>query len=216
MSDVGFVGEVPIVSVAAMPAPQIRPQINIEKREHGRSTEIWSVPDYRAAESPGLINVERFLEVLRPPRGSTILDAGCGTGAAGRKLQQEGMVVTYLDITSAGFEGQLPSSFIEAPLWAEWRGKGRRWWDYGFCCDVLEHIPIEFTMLSVARLISACSTVWLHIALEPDRWGPMVLNEPLHQTVKPFSWWLDRLYCLGDVREARDLIHSAMFVIVRK
>jgi SAM-dependent methyltransferase len=183
-------------------------------QERDKYAEIWGFEEYRTANSPGLINVERFMSVVKPASGSTIIDIGCGAGKAGLEFQALGLVPSWVDITGAALDPAIDRrSFVESPLWNDWRRK--QGWDYGFCCDVLEHIPPEYTMLSLDRIISNCRTSWLQIALRPDEFGKLI-GEPLHLTVRPFDWWLIRLATLGRVIDARDLCGDAMFIVERK
>lgn len=174
----------------------------------------WEIPSYHTY-SPGHKNVSRFMDVLNPDPGSSIIDLGCGAGVAGLEFKKLGMNVTWLDLTSAGLSKEVPKQdFIESPLWDNWNSAGRHW-DYGFCCDVLEHIPTEFTMLTIAKILESCDVLWLQIALRPDEFGKLV-GEPLHLTVQPFAWWLPRIALLGKILDARDLIADGLFVVARE
>ena len=85
--------------------------------------------------------------------------------------------------------------------------------DYGFCCDVMEHIPTEYTMLVIDRIMSSCRTAWFQIALVPDQFG-VTIGQTLHLSVQPFTWWLDHLRGgIGRVTDARDLCGQALFVV---
>lgn len=184
-------------------------------QERAKYAEIWStVPQYRE-HSPGLQNVDRFMSVLRPSAGA-LIDIGCGGGVAGLEFERRGFDVTYLDITDAGLVPEVDRArFIESALWSpSWPTVRRRGWDYGFCCDVLEHIPTEYTMLVLDRILGACRMVWLQIALRPDVFGKAI-GEPLHLTVRPFQWWLVRLATLGTVIDARDLCGDGLYVVER-
>ncbi len=192
-------------------------------QERDKYAEIWTFDEYRKANSPGLINVDRFMSVMKPKTGSSLIDIGCGSGRAGLEFQRRGLDVSWLDLTAAGLDPEVERSrFKEAPLWADWEMEfgsffadlERPHFDYGFCCDVMEHIPPEYTMLALHRIITACSTTWLQIALRPDEFGKLI-GEPLHLTVRPFSWWLVRLATLGKVIEARDLCGDGLFVVTR-
>ena len=184
--------------------------------ERAKYAEIWSFDEYRNADSPGLINVERFMSVMQPVYGSKLIDIGCGSGQAGLEFRRRGMQVSWIDITAAGLDPEVDRSrFTEAPLWADWELEfSRPHFDYGFCCDVLEHIPPEYTMLVLDRIIRACTTTWLQIALRPDEFGKLI-GEPLHLTVRPYAWWLVRLATLGTVIDARDLCGDGLFVVTR-
>ena len=85
---------------------------------------------------------------------------------------------------------------------------------YGYCCDVMEHIPTEFTMLVVRNLLDVCRTVWFQIAFAHDAFGAFV-GEPLHLTVQTYQWWHDRIGSVGQIIEARDLCGTGLFVVTR-
>jgi hypothetical protein len=189
--------------------------MNLAENEREKYTELWrDIPEYRD-HSPGLDNVQRFLDVLSPRRGDTLIDIGCGTGAAGLEFRQHGLCIHWLDITTAGLLPEVSrKSFVQAPLWSSWTNQFKHGLDYGFCCDVMEHIPPEYSMLVIDRILSVCRTTWFQIALTPDKFGE-VIGQPLHLTVRPFIWWRDHLASIGKVVEARDLCGVAMFVVKR-
>jgi hypothetical protein len=186
--------------------------IDIERNKY---SELWNdVPDYRIY-SPGMENVPRFMHIIKPSKGSSLLDIGCGTGDSGLEFERLGLNVRWLDITDAGLNPIIPPArFTQKSLWSDWNRDWKYGYDYGFCCDVMEHIPIEFTMLVADRIISACRTSWFQIALVPDSFGS-VIGQTLHLTVKPFAWWLEHFQGMGDVIEARDLCTQALFVVKR-
>lgn len=186
--------------------------MNLVEAERAKYSELWSdIPEYRTY-SPGVENVERFMDVLHPRKGSSIVDIGCGTGVAGLMFEQHGLVPSWIDITDAGLHREIKRErFIETPLWGNWSGK----FDYGFCCDVMEHIPPEYTMLVIDRIVASCKVTWFQISLVPDQFGA-VIGQQLHLTVQPFKWWRDRLRLAGDVVDARDLCGQALYVVVQK
>jgi SAM-dependent methyltransferase len=187
--------------------------MSITDIERDKYAELWSdVPEYREY-SPGLENVERFLQVMQPRARASLIDIGCGTGQAGLKFAEFGFEVSWIDITAAGLHPDVPRQrFIEQELWGGWARRQWLGYDYGFCCDVMEHVPTEYTMLALDRIISVCRTTWFQIALVPDQFG-LVIDQPLHLTVRPFRWWLDHLRTLGRVLDARDLCGSALYVV---
>ncbi len=189
--------------------------MNVSETEREKYTRIWrDIPEYRA-HSPGLENVERFYSVLHPRRGSSLIDIGCGAGVAGLEFAKRGLEVSYVDITDAGLDASVDRiHFVEQSLWSHWDRRFKHGADYGFCCDVMEHIPPEFTMLVIDRIVSCCRTSWFQIALQPDEFGKAI-GQPLHLTVMPFIWWRDRLKQFGNLVEARDLCGVAMYVVKR-
>lgn len=189
-------------------------------QERAKYAEIWSLEEYRTANSPGEDNVQRFMDVIEPAPGSSLMDVGCGAGRAGLDFQSRGLRVGWLDITAAALDPDVPRDrFTEAPIWNHWGfnipgcdALGE--FEYGFCCDVLEHIPTEYTMLAVQRILQHCRIAWLQISLRPDEFGKLI-GERLHLTVQPFDWWLVRLATLGKVTDARDLCGAGLFVVSR-
>jgi SAM-dependent methyltransferase len=184
------------------------------KQERDKYAEIWNeIPEYKLV-SPGLQNVDRFLKVMKPSLGETLIDIGCGQGKAGLEFEKHDLRVWYLDITRAGILPEVNvSKFIEKPIWGDWKYPVSNFkFDYGFSCDVLEHIPPEYTMLCLDRIIKNCRISWLQIALVEDGMGDSI-GEKLHMTVRPFDWWLTRLATLGNIIEARDLLEQGLYVV---
>jgi hypothetical protein len=79
---------------------------------------------------------------------------------------------------------------------------------------VLEHIPTEYVMLCIDRILSRCDLAWLQIALRPDEFGARI-GRTLHMTVRSHSWWLGRLATIGKVKEAHDLKSDGLYVVER-
>ena len=183
---------------------------------------IWQVPGY-ADHSPGAERVPLFLDMAQPPAGATVLDAGCGSGKGALALRAAGFQVDMMDLTD---EGLVPDAqdlpFRSGCLWEQPAPLYRGLYDYVYCCDVLEHIPTEYTMLTIARLLeqvrggvgtfAGTGGLFLSIALQPDHFGVWV-GRPLHLTVRDFSWWRDRLRDLGELVEARDLLSSGVYYV---
>lgn len=185
--------------------------MNLVEHERAKYAQLWSdIPEYREY-SPGVENVQRFMDVMKPAPLSSILDIGCGTGVAGMMFAKLGLYPHWIDITDAGLHPEVKRNrFTKATLWDEWNDAVGC--DYGFCCDVMEHIPTEYTMLVIDRILSACHTTWFQISLVPDQFGATI-GQPLHLTVKPFDWWRDRFKLAGTVLDARDLCGQALYVV---
>lgn len=206
-------GETPLVKVHNVH------YASLADSERTKNLELWrDIPDY-GEFSPGMENVEPFLQIVKPPigelKGLSLLDAGCGSGRAGIAFEERGLQVSWLDITDAGLDPRIKRRrFLEQPLWQPFP-IGMHW-DYVFCCDVMEHIPTEFTMMVIGNLLSRCSRLaWFQIALVPDEFGKAI-GRPIHLTVQPFTWWRDRFATLGNLVDARDFGLRALYLVERK
>ncbi len=190
---------------------------------HERETyeEMWqSVPSYSAVtvEEP---TIKLFTDMTGAKSGS-VLDAGCGTGKGGVILKSKGFDVMLLDFTDTGLiEDAKDLPFRNECLWDDLRprlpkgGNVRGSYDWVFCTDVLEHIPTEYTMLVIHRLMETAKIgVFLTISLIPDNQG-VWMGKALHQTVQPFVWWRDRLRSIGHVKECRDLLIKGAYYVTK-
>jgi hypothetical protein len=53
---------------------------------------------------------------------------------------------------------------------------------------MLEHIPIQQVPTVLSNILHATEQVFFQISTEPDILGALI-NQPLHVTVRPASWW---------------------------
>jgi len=176
--------------------------------------EMWQVQSYHDF-SPGKEFLPVFLDHATP--GQTVLDAGCGAGAGSLALQAAGFKVTGFDISSAGLTEEFHSSgipFKQGSLWGS-IPFGAKMFDWAYCCDVMEHIPPQFTMLVASNLLTVAHRVFFSISLQPDQFGVWV-GRSLHLSVYSFKEWRDMLAEIGDVVEARDLHAVGLYVIKPK
>jgi hypothetical protein len=187
--------------------------VSIRAIEIAKYREMWAVDDYRVV-APG----EGFLGILlglglQP--GCKVVDVGCGTGRASVGLERLLMRPTLIDAIPEARDPEakhLP--FVEACLWDDWPSQIEPQ-DVAYCCDVLEHIPEPFTMLVVERCLQAAPIAVLHIAHDPDVMGKRI-GQPLHLTVRPFTFWRDHLAEIAELQEARDLVGRGLYIVRRR
>ncbi len=179
--------------------------MNTVQREAAKYDAMWNVSDYRKM-SPGIEWMPVFLQMAGQKRGS-LIDLGCGTGEAGKQLSEHGFDVTLQDITCSQVDVDLP--VIESPIWSI-----PYQYAFGYCCDVMEHIPTEYVMLALSEMCEACDRLFLTICTLPDSFG-LRIGQQLHLTVRSYSWWYERLSEVGTVLDARDCLNTGVFYVAR-
>ena len=183
--------------------------MNLAEAERQKYKKAWAIPEY-ANHSPGEEISGLFFEMCSPE--GTAIDLGAGSGKGSVALDKHGLKVTMLDLTFDGLVEDLPFRRIRSSLWEDW---GRDYgWDWGFCTDVMEHIPPEYTMLVIDRIMSNCRQAFFHICFVSDGFGKVV-GQPLHLTVMPFEWWKSHLSEFGTVVECRDLMSNGVYHVAR-
>ena len=174
--------------------------MNLRQAEKEKYEKCWNLSDYRT-NSPG----ERRLEDVEGdiPLGAKVIDYGTGTGRAALSLHENGYTVVMVDLAENCLDPKVKQSlngnfrFVEACLWEPLFING----DYAYCTDVLEHIPTEFVD-DVLKNITACPRGYLNISTVDDYFGSVV-GEPLHLTVKPWDWWVDKVNQFATVEKVR-------------
>lgn len=152
--------------------------------ERAKYDHMWRQSDYHRY-SPGAASVGHALKMLPCVPGQSIIDWGCGPGAAMRLLASAGLQVTGVDLSSvaAGFcgagvvVGDIATVTLPPAEWA-------------YCCDVMEHLPpdrVDAALANIARhtLLGG----YLRICHVPDGFG----EGALHLTVEPSEWWTPRI-----------------------
>lgn len=182
----------------------------ITEEETAKYTDMWGVDDYSIV-SPGEILADYFIQIVKPQFGASVLDVGAGGGAGSKALKKRGLSVKGFDLTSAGWKHP-DITLLTGCVWRDLPHGPP--FDYVYCCDMMEHIPTEFTALSISEMLRVGSKVFLSISFVPEFYGKFIQQE-LHLTVKPFIWWRDMMRELGTVLEARDLMGDGVFLLTR-
>lgn len=181
----GFIGQQAVVATD---------QGNPEALKYG---EMWKHEEYRQV-APGEQLAQDFLKLAKPKPGAHIIDFGCGTGRGAFILALDppfggGLNVTMLDFVSNCLDDDIRDMlktqahtlrFLKAdlersiPVVAE----------YGYCTDVMEHIPPDKVERVLQNILLAAQHVYFSISTVDDSCGKLI-GEPLHLTVQPFEWW---------------------------
>ena len=159
----------------------------IERRKYER---MWTFAEYR--DDHATRHADDALALLKPTAGDSIIDFGAGAGYASRRLQEGGLQVLAIDIAG---NAMAPEIAARIPLLI-----GNMWdipvtlvADWGFCCDVMEHIPTD-RVDDVLRFVHASTrgATYFNISLRTDGCGRLI-GDALHLTVRPLDWWRETL-----------------------
>jgi len=180
---------------------------NLAAVEREKYVAVWQRQEYRKV-SPGMLECERAFTVCRMMSSQTLIDFGSGPARATKWFEEKGLDAVAVDFAPNARETDVP--FIEACLWALPEELPPA--DYGYCCDVMEHIPthkIDDVLGGISARVKR--TAYFRIATRPDKMGPKLLSRPLHLTVKDGEWWrrqVEAHFALVDVIEntGRDVI----------
>jgi SAM-dependent methyltransferase len=197
------------------------PTVRIEKKENPLKAiyerawtddpdeEIKNRTGYRCV-APGEKEVGKFWRLAKPYKTQTLIDFGCGTGRGAYRLYEHGLNVTMLDFAANALDKNIAEEakdnkylrFQQAdltePLDIDYA-------QFGYCTDVLEHIPEEDVDAVLTNVIDNCRYAYFQICCVEDHFGENeFINDgdkdlALHLTVKPYRWWLQKLADLGVV-----------------
>lgn len=168
--------------------------------EQYKYEQMWSHPEYRRCV-PGAQVAEQFLRLAQPFKGSTIIDFGAGTGEGALlitiladALFRNPVKVHMLDFARNCLDEDVRNAletqsqvlqFTQhdltqpVPVTAQ----------YGFCTDVMEHIPPEQIDVVLHNILQAAQHVFFQISCVDDSCG-VLIGETLHLSVHPPAWWL--------------------------
>lgn len=169
---------------------------------------MWQYDCYREV-SPGEKNAEFFIEHFKPE--GLILDFGCGTGRAGIVFYDSGFDVLLIDFADNCRDHEaLKIPFLQWDLTKPLEVKS----DYGYCTDVMEHLPTEAVESVISNIMNASGKVYFQISTTEDHYGQLI-DHHLHLTVKPHSWWKDLFISLGyEVEWEVEQDYAALFYVI--
>lgn len=170
------------------------PPENLSERD--KYLKMWQIDAYRKY-SPGEVTASVFLDQMKPIAPGPVIDFGCGTGRGGLALSKAGLDVTLVDFVSSSRDHEaLHLPFLEwdltqpCPLRAP----------YGYCCDVMEHIPEADALKVMQNIMESVDKCFFQIATVPDSFGAMI-GQDLHVNVKPWHWWVSLVEANGGTLE---------------
>jgi hypothetical protein len=199
VGQVGLRGERPAVQLKP-----VNPEEPRQPKPHERMTEqevyekMWTVPDYRKI-SPGELAAQTFFEVAKPKKGDEIIDFGCGTGRGGLMMHfMGGLNTTMTDFAENCLDPDLVTACEKFPdtirfIQHDLNDPFPRHTKYGYCTDVMEHIPPDECDKVLENILLAAEFVFFRISTCQDVMGPMYVRRPLHLNVQGYSWWLRKL-----------------------
>jgi hypothetical protein len=202
--------------------------------------QMFTVEAY-STHSPGEVMLPVFLDMSQAAAPATILDAGCGSGKGALALGAKEFDVAMCDHTAEGLPDGLSQTFpfVKTCLWDDlshvaYLAKVQQptvfngeTFEYGYCCDVLEHIPIPFTMLVVRRILDRVTRgAFFSVSLAPDHMGYWV-GTRLHQSIpsvtfvvppqhNAYTYWRSAFNEVGTVIESRDLLTTGVYYVSPK
>jgi SAM-dependent methyltransferase len=185
------------------PGVLIAPAVPVIDHEQAKYEKMWAQKQYRDF-SPGENTAQTFLEVVRPGPGEHVIDFGCGTGRGSIMLALMGrMKVTMVDFAANCLDDFVQEALVTQPhalefVQADLRNELPVGAKYGYCTDVMEHLPPEEVHTTLTNILRSAQHVFFQISLQDDAMGALI-GEPLHLTVKPYEWWLEELKSLDAV-----------------
>jgi hypothetical protein len=161
----------------------------LEESEAEKYERMWRNPDYRKV-APGEHFVDFFQIACKPGKDDFVIDFGCGTGRAAKALRTAGFRVLGVDFAPNCLDRDADIDFAIYNLWD--LPEDMRC-DWGYCCDVMEHIPTDKVDGVLKNIAQSCRKgCFFNISMEPDSFS-VGSSDKLHLTVMPVEWWITML-----------------------
>ncbi len=186
--------------------------------EIAKYQKLWAGEDYRKF-SPGEQLAMQFVHQSGVKPDDVVIDFGCGSGRGSIMVAAFGKAkMIMLDFTDNCLDDFVKEalvsqkdrlSFVQADLEKDIPVAAK----YGYCTDVMEHIPPEKVDTVLKNIMKAAQHVFFAISCMPDDFGATI-GEELHLTVRPFAWWLEKFKQLDAVVHwSNDQEHTALFYV---
>lgn len=178
------------------------------KTEQDKYRAMWKQSDYRTV-APGELVADRFVEVAGITDKSDVIDFGCGTGRGAKRIRDlTGARVTMCDFADNCLDPEVKLPFVVADLTKPIHLEA----EVGYCTDVMEHIPPEDVDAVLNNILACCPKTFFQISLVPDSMGALI-GAPLHLSVHPYEWWLDKFNAMGHVLWSEDCGSTALYYV---
>lgn len=154
--------------------------------------ELWKMPEYRKF-APGEYLADSFMDVAKPPAGASVIDFGCGTGRGAYKLAMFGLNVTLVDFVGNCLDEKVREKLGDKFLKCDLERRLPIAAEYGFCTDVMEHIPPDKVDLVINNILLGARYCYFGISTKEDVCGSF-LGEgvKLHLSLHDYDWWLEQ------------------------
>ena len=164
---------------------------------------LWANDRYRNKKCRSFLHCDLFLSIQNYVRTNTnaeyldtddtVTDWGCGNGSHAERMLDRGLdIVGMNDIAANSLsetaEQKFGDIFQGKPLWAAMPQLAC----FSYCTDVLEHLSEDMLDDSIRNIVNRTKRpgfIFLNVATTEDTWRGM----ELHETVRPFKWWMDKL-----------------------
>jgi hypothetical protein len=169
--------------------------------EAKRYEQVWTFPVYRKS-APGSDAVDEFVSLTGP---ASVVDFGAGTGRPAAAIAEaSGAAVTLVDFAGNCRDDRPDILALPFSMSCLWDLPGSIYAEWGFCTDVMEHIPPEYVDDVLANIAGAVERgCYFRISTTPDAMGRKLVGSPLHLTVQDHEWWHGKLMPYFDVDLSR-------------
>lgn len=166
-------------------------QKTLKEREREKYEQIWSHDSYRKF-SPGENLVDYAFKKMGMEKLDALVDFGCGTGRSIKKFERDyDMLCLGIDHANNCIDEGLKVSFKKACLWEPIKLYANYKW--GYCTDVMEHIPTEKVMDVIKNISQNVKRgCFFNIATRDDSMGSLI-GKKLHLTIANAGAWKDLL-----------------------